>query len=127
MFPGSQPGRPLATGSETVSAETVVPVSIASGVAPWINRKASEQASRAAQARQTSGRRRYVDPATSERDYTGPELEFMNAMQAYKKSSGRLFPTWSEVLEVLRDLGYRKPDLARPGLGSSDDAARMVC
>ena len=36
------------------------------------------------------------------------ELEFMQAMQAYKLSSGRMFPTWSEVLEVLRSLGYQK-------------------
>ena len=29
-------------------------------------------------------------------------------MQDYKKKSGRMFPTWSEVLEVLRGLGYEK-------------------
>jgi hypothetical protein len=29
-------------------------------------------------------------------------------MQEYKQSSGRMFPTWSEVLEVLRGLGYAK-------------------
>jgi hypothetical protein len=33
----------------------------------------------------------------------------MQAMKAYKESSGRMFPTWSEVLEVLRSLGYEKP------------------
>jgi hypothetical protein len=32
----------------------------------------------------------------------------MAAMQRYKESSGRMFPTWSEVLEVLQSLGYRK-------------------
>ena len=37
------------------------------------------------------------------------EREFMQAMHDYKHSSGRMFPTWSEVLEVLRDLGYEKP------------------
>ena len=36
------------------------------------------------------------------------EEDFMTAMQEYKKASGRMFPTWSEVLEVLRDLGYEK-------------------
>ena len=30
------------------------------------------------------------------------------AMDDYKRRSGRMFPTWSEVLEVIRDLGYRK-------------------
>ena len=74
----------------------------------WIDSRASAQALRAAQARQVSGRRRFVDPTTCERDYSGAELEFMNAMQEYKRCSGRMFPTWSEVLEVLRGLGYEK-------------------
>jgi len=75
----------------------------------WINQRAREQALRAAKARQTSGRRRYVDPTTCERDYSTAEIEFMNAMQAYKLRSGRMFPTWSEILEVLCALGYEKP------------------
>jgi hypothetical protein len=29
-------------------------------------------------------------------------------MNEYKQKSGRMFPTWSEVLEVLRSLGYEK-------------------
>jgi len=74
----------------------------------WINRRATEQATRAANARQKSGRRRFVDPTTSEREYTEAEMEFMLAMSKYKQSSGRMFPTWSEVLEVLRSLGYEK-------------------
>jgi hypothetical protein len=74
----------------------------------WTNRRASEQATRAANARQVSGRRRFVDPTTSEREYTEAEMEFMMAMNDYKHRSGRMFPTWSEVLEVLRGLGYEK-------------------
>lgn len=41
-------------------------------------------------------------------DHSNAELEFMQAMQDYKQSSGRMFPTWSEVLEVLKTLGYTK-------------------
>lgn len=74
----------------------------------WSNRRATEQATRAAQARQASGRRRFVDPTTCERDYSQSEMEFMLAMNAYKQKSGRMFPTWSEVLEVLLTLGYEK-------------------
>jgi hypothetical protein len=74
----------------------------------WTNRRASEQATRAANARQKSGRRRFVDPTTSEREYTKAEVEFMLAMKEYKQSSGRMFPTWSEVLEVVGSLGYQK-------------------
>ena len=54
------------------------------------------------------GGRRFVDPTTCERDYSQAELEFMLAMNEYKQKSGRMFPTWSEVLEVLRSLGYEK-------------------
>ena len=68
---------------------------------------------RAAKARQTSGRRRFVDPTTCERDYSQAELEFMLAMNEYKHKSGRMFPTWSEVLEVLRNLGYEKIETPR--------------
>src|SRR3954453_3854277 len=75
----------------------------------WTNRRASAQATRAANARQVSGRRRFVDPTTCERDYSSAEMEFMQAMHDYKQTSGRMFPTWSEVLEVLRSLGYEKP------------------
>jgi hypothetical protein len=51
-------------------------------------------------------RRRQIDPTTCERDYSVEEVEFMNAMDEYKRKSGRMFPTCSEVLEVIRSLGY---------------------
>ncbi len=53
-------------------------------------------------------RRRQIDPTTCERDYSDDEVAFMHALDAYKRSSGRMFPTCSEVLEVLTKLGYRK-------------------
>jgi hypothetical protein len=70
--------------------------------------RARQRATHAAQARNTSCRRRFVDPTTCERNYSEAELEFILAMQEYKRISGRMFPTWSEVLEVLRGLGYEK-------------------
>ena len=51
-------------------------------------------------------RRRQIDPTTCERDYSEKEIEFMHALDAYKRSAGRMFPTCSEVLEVIRSLGY---------------------
>ena len=53
-------------------------------------------------------RRRQIDPTTCERDYSNDEIEFMNALDEYKRKNGRMFPTCSEVLEVIRELGYRK-------------------
>jgi hypothetical protein len=57
-----------------------------------------------------SARRRHIDPTTCERDYSTEEIEFMRALEAYKRSSGRAFPTCSEILEVIRGLGYRRVD-----------------
>ena len=63
-------------------------------------------------------RRRQVDPTTCEKDYSDEEIIFMKAMEQYKRSNRRPFPTWSEVLEVMRSLGYRKTEEATilPGL-----------
>jgi hypothetical protein len=40
-------------------------------------------------------------------------------MEEYKKSSGRMFPTWSEVLEVLRSLGYEKTAITTSDRGET--------
>lgn len=47
-------------------------------------------------------------PTTAEMDYSSREMEFMNAIQEYKRVSGRQFPTWAEVLRVVDSLGYLK-------------------
>jgi hypothetical protein len=72
--------------------------------------------------RQVGERRRQVDPTTCERDYNEDEIEFMRAMDQYKRDNRRPFPTWSEVLEVISALGYRRvaeptamPGNSKPG------------
>jgi hypothetical protein len=75
---------------------------------PWNSPSRVAQSVRATTARNQSGRRRLVDPTTCDRDYSAAEMEFMQAIQTYKQRSGRMFPTWSEVLEVLQGLGYQK-------------------
>ncbi len=56
-------------------------------------------------------RRRLIDPTTCERDYSNDEIEFMQAMDEYKRRSGRMFPTCSEILEVVRDMGYVRVEM----------------
>src|SRR5262249_52710816 len=41
-------------------------------------------------------------------DYTDEEREFLQAIDRYKRTHGRPYPTWREVLNVLRELGWRK-------------------
>ena len=46
--------------------------------------------------------------AAEEGEMTTEQFEFVMAIEAYKKVNRRLYPTWTEVLEVLQQLGYRK-------------------
>lgn len=57
--------------------------------------------------RQAKGLR---SPATSQVEYTDAERQFMLAMDRYKRSNRRPYPTWREVLKVLESLGYRQVD-----------------
>ena len=36
------------------------------------------------------------------------QLSFLMAINEYKQKNSRPFPTWTEVLEVIKALGYRK-------------------
>ncbi len=36
------------------------------------------------------------------------QFEFIMAIDEYKRANARPFPTWTEVLEVIKALGYRK-------------------
>lgn len=52
-------------------------------------------------------------PTTSETVYTDDETEFLRAIEQYRRENRRPFPTYAEVLAVLRSLGYRR--VAEPG------------
>lgn len=43
-----------------------------------------------------------------DRDYSAEELEFLQAIDRYKRENRKPWPTWGEVLAVARSLGYRK-------------------
>jgi hypothetical protein len=59
--------------------------------------------------RRGPGRRLSDDrKAAEEGEMTSEQFEFVMAIEAYKKVNKRMYPTWTEVLEVFRQLGYRK-------------------
>lgn len=35
-------------------------------------------------------------------------LEFVRAIDDFKRKNNKPFPTWSEVLDIVKELGYRK-------------------
>lgn len=41
------------------------------------------------------------------------ELEFVKAIEDYKKSEDKLFLSWTEVLSIVKDLGYTRTVKAR--------------
>lgn len=41
-------------------------------------------------------------------DLTEQQVEFVRAVETYKRVNAKRFPTWTEVLEVVEQLGYRK-------------------
>jgi hypothetical protein len=81
---------------------------IASGSASGSVRGRRSPTAAAPSALSGSRRRKKIDPTTCERDYQPEELEFMRALDAYKRASGRMFPTCSEILEVMHSLGYQR-------------------
>jgi hypothetical protein len=45
-------------------------------------------------------------PALAEVD--AEALEFIAAIDRFKKANGRPFPSWSEILLIVRELGYKR-------------------
>ncbi len=86
-------------------------------------RKVSDPSKIPSADRRKSNRRRQIDPTTCEREYSEGEVEFMQAMDEYKRRSGRMFPTCSEILEVLMKLGYRKVADPQPLYQAQDGSA----
>ncbi|MEM6749899.1 MAG: hypothetical protein AAGA57_10235 [Planctomycetota bacterium] len=46
--------------------------------------------------------------AAEEGEMTQEQFLFIKAIDAFKRVNHKAFPTWTEVLEVVRKLGYRK-------------------
>jgi len=59
--------------------------------------------------RRGPGRRRSDDRKSAEEgEMSIEQFEFVMAIQTYKKVNKKMYPTWTEILEVVRQLGYRK-------------------
>jgi len=98
--PPSRRGRPR----KFIAPETLIPF----GEHEVASVKKFERQEKQLKPRETNPTNRHTNPATSERYYSLDEVEFMNALEEFKRASGRLFPTCSEILGVLRSLGYEK-------------------
>jgi hypothetical protein len=52
--------------------------------------------------------RRPAERKINEYALTDEELEFINAVNHYKQKYNKPFPTWSEILHILKSIGYEK-------------------
>ena len=57
--------------------------------------------------------------AAEEGEMTQEQFMFVKAIDSYKRVNTLTFPTWTEVLEVIRKLGYRKTMESELKLGDS--------
>lgn len=65
--------------------------------------------------RRGPGKRRSDDRKSAEEGHMSDEqFEFLMAIDEYKRKNNRPFPTWTEVLEVIKALGYRKVAQPQP-------------
>ena len=55
--------------------------------------------------------------AAEEGEMTPEQFMFVMAIDSFKRVNGLTFPTWTEVLEVIRKLGYRKTMPSELNLG----------
>ncbi|MHC4122697.1 MAG: hypothetical protein ACYSSI_03915 [Planctomycetota bacterium] len=53
-------------------------------------------------------RRSDTRKAAEEGQMSDEQFAFLMAVDEYKRENSRPFPTWTEVLEVIKALGYRK-------------------
>jgi hypothetical protein len=71
--------------------------------------------------RRGPGRRRTEDrKAAEEGQMSDEQFEFLMAIEEYKRANSRPFPTWTEVLELIKALGYRRVADPQPLARSRD-------
>ncbi|MCP4455131.1 MAG: hypothetical protein GY809_27020 [Planctomycetes bacterium] len=80
--------------------------------------------------RRGPGRRRSEDRKSAEEgNMSDEQFEFLMAIDDYKRLNDRPFPTWTEVLEVVKAIGYSKApavDHSRAKTQSNEKVAEPV-
>ena len=85
-----------------------------------IDRRQHEPASSTNLERRRGPGRRLTDflRAAEEGELTDEQFTFVMAIDAFKRVNNKTFPSWTDVLEVIRKLGYRKTMPSELNLGS---------
>lgn len=59
--------------------------------------------------------------SAEEGQLTKEQFLFLMAIEQFKKANAKTFPTWTDVLEVVRLLGYRKTCSSELTIGAAED------
>jgi len=87
-----------------------------------LDRRATAPSDAALERRRGPGRRRSdFMKAAEEGEMTQEQFLFLMAIDAFKRANQKAFPAWSDVLEVIRLLGYRKTMPSEVALGNAED------
>ncbi len=74
-----------------------------------VDRRGKVERRRGLDRRRGPGRRRSdVRRSAEEGEMSDELLEFVMAIDDYKRANDRPFPSWSEIFEIVHYLGYRK-------------------
>jgi len=72
--------------------------------------------------RRGPGRRRTdFTRAAEEGEMTGEQFLFLMAIDVFKRVNNKTFPSWSDVLEIVRRLGYRKVQASEISVPQAED------
>ena len=83
-----------------------------------VDRRNEGDASTNLERRRGPGRRRSdFLKAADEGEMTQEQFMFVMAIDAFKRVNEKTFPSWTDVLEVIRKLGYRKTMASELNLG----------
>ena len=83
-------------------------------------RRVGEEASATNLERRRGPGRRRTDflRSAEEGEMTQEQFMFVMAIDTFKRVNNKTFPTWTDVLEIIRKLGYRKTMASELALGS---------
>lgn len=87
-----------------------------------IDRRALEEGKVGFDRRRGPGRRLSdFTKSAEEGELTQEQFLFLMAIESFKRANGKTFPAWTDVLEVIRLLGYRKTCASEFALDNAED------
>lgn len=106
---------------DTGSTETTVPDESVVDRRTGLDRRVVGNVTNLERRRGPGRRRTDFMRQAEEGEMTQEQFLFLMAIDAFKQVNGKTFPTWTDVLEVIRKLGYRKTMASELTLGRHVD------